>query len=254
MTIAKRLRYAMKHSGITTEAELHRASGINQPTIHRILSGESKSPRHTNIEALAHALGVSPYWLLLGDDLKSSQIKSVNNPLEGGANAPLSQSVVDELHFEGRFESSDSSTPLGEGEVEVPLYREVETLAGSGTTQVIESKGETRTFPKSTLRRAGVLFENAACASVAGNSMEPVLPHGATVGVNTADKKIVDGKLFAIDHGGMLRVKLLFRVPGGGIRLVSYNKTEHPAEDYDQEYMAKNIRIIGRVFWYESFV
>lgn len=156
----------------------------------------------------------------------------------------------DELEFFGHMDAWDSNTPLNEDEVELPLFREVELAAGSGATQVIENHGAKLRFAKSTLRRAGVPAESAACAFVRGNSMEPVMPDGTCVGVNTADKTIKDGEIYAIDHGGMLRVKYLHRRPGGGIKIVSQNASEHPVEEVTAEEMAANVRVIGRVFWW----
>lgn len=49
-----------------SEGELARRSGLKQPTIHRILTGQSKDPRQGNIEKLAFALGVSATWLRSG--------------------------------------------------------------------------------------------------------------------------------------------------------------------------------------------
>ena len=143
-----------------------------------------------------------------------------------------------------------SDTPLREDEVELPLFREVELAAGSGSTQVIENHGAKLRFARSTLRRAGVPAESAACAYVRGNSMEPVMPDGTCVGVNTADRSIKDGEIYAIDHGGLLRVKYLYRRPGGGIRIVSQNSAEHPPEDLTADEVASDVRIIGRVFWW----
>lgn len=55
----------MKELGIS-ESELSRQSSIPQPTINRILSGESSSPRRGTIEGLGKALNVSPDWLMFG--------------------------------------------------------------------------------------------------------------------------------------------------------------------------------------------
>ncbi len=156
----------------------------------------------------------------------------------------------DELEFFGRMDAWDSQTPLDEDEVELPLFREVELAAGAGQTQVIENHGAKLRFAKSTLSRASVLPENAACAFVRGNSMEPVMPDGTCVGVNTADKTIRDGEIYAIDHDGMLRVKYLHRRPGGGIKIVSQNSNEHPVEELTADEMAASVRVIGRVFWW----
>ena len=47
MAISERLRDCLKEKGCP-EGELSRQSGVTQPTIHRILSGESSSPRRDN--------------------------------------------------------------------------------------------------------------------------------------------------------------------------------------------------------------
>ncbi len=156
----------------------------------------------------------------------------------------------DELEFIGHMDAWDSDTPLGPDEVELPLFREVELAAGGGRTEVIENHGAKLRFARSTLSRAGVDPANAACATVKGNSMERLIPDGTTVGVNTGDKEIRDGEIYAFDHDGMLRVKYLQRKPGGGIRVISENIHEHPPEDYDADEVAENIRLIGRVFWW----
>ena len=80
------------------------------------------------------------------------------------------------------------------------------------------------------------------------------MPDGTCVGVNTAEKSIRDGKIYAIDHGGLLRVKYLYRRPGGGVRIVSQNSTEHPPEDLTADEFATDVRIIGRVFWYSALL
>jgi len=46
-----------------SEGELARRAGVTQPTVHRIISGESKSPKRENIEKIAKALRVASKWL-----------------------------------------------------------------------------------------------------------------------------------------------------------------------------------------------
>ena len=169
----------------------------------------------------------------------------------GLPNSKTEGASVNELEFVGRMDVWDSNTPLDDDEVELPLFREVELAAGAGQTQVIENHGAKLRFAKSTLSRAGVQKEHAACAFVKGNSMEPVMPDGTCIGVNTGDTTVRDGEIYAIDHDGMLRVKYLHRRPGGGIKIVSQNSVEHEPEDYSAARVAEeNIRIIGRVFWW----
>ncbi|WP_110693319.1 S24 family peptidase [Salinicola halophyticus] len=156
-----------------------------------------------------------------------------------------------ELTFTENMDPWDRSEPIADDEVELPLYREVALSGGGGRTQVVENNGAALRFKRSTLRSAGVTKESAACAFVEGESMEPILPNGASVGVDTADKQIRDGKMYAIDHDGLLRVKFLYRLPGGGLRIRSANpdKVEHPDEDLGENWPEK-VNIIGKVFWY----
>ena len=166
----------------------------------------------------------------------------------------LLPTAEDELIMAGPLDAWDNGTHLAPDEVELPLFREVELAAGHGATQVIENHGAKLRFARSTLRKAGVLPENAACAYVRGNSMDPMMPDGSCIGINTADTEIRDGKIYAIDHDGMLRVKILHRRPGGGLKIVSLNALEHPNEEYSADYVAQNIQIKGRVFWYSGLL
>ena len=80
--------------------------------------------------------------------------------------------------------------------------------------------------------------------------MAPVLPDGSTVGVDTGSTVVRDGKIYAINQNGHLRIKMLHRLPDGGIRLRSFNREEYPDEEYTLNDMEdKEITIIGRVFW-----
>lgn len=67
-SIAERLQKIMKKQGFG-ENELARRAGVPQPTIHRILKGSSKSPRISNLEKIAQALGTTVSYLAHGDPL-----------------------------------------------------------------------------------------------------------------------------------------------------------------------------------------
>lgn len=159
--------------------------------------------------------------------------------------------VESNAEYLGQFSVWDDDTPLDDDEVYVPFLKEVELSAGSGKTVVEPSNKQKLRFGKMTLRRQNVQPSEAVCVTVSGNSMEPVLPHGSTVGVDQGCTAITDGKMYALNHGGQLRVKTLYRSPGGGIRMRSYNRDEHPDEEYSADDMLqKDIIVIGKVFWY----
>lgn len=150
----------------------------------------------------------------------------------------------------GTIEGWDSSTPLSDEDVEIPLYKEVEMAAGDGVSHSVEINGRTLRFSMSRLKAAGVDPTNAACATVNGNSMERMIMDSATIGIDRGRTQIKDGKIYAIDHCGMLRVKSVYRMPGGGLRLHSENDSEHPDEIYNSEQVASDIKILGWVFWW----
>ena len=151
----------------------------------------------------------------------------------------------------GMMSPWDSSTPLHDDEVAIPLYKEVEMAAGNGATHTVEQTDRLLRFAKSTLREAGVHESNAACATVKGNSMERLIMDGATVGIDRGATHIEDGEIYAFDHDGMLRVKYLYRTPGGGLRIRSENTDEYP-DEYLTAEQAASIRILGWVFWWST--
>ncbi|PTC17478.1 XRE family transcriptional regulator [Pseudomonas baetica] len=156
----------------------------------------------------------------------------------------------------GTIETWDDETPLDDDEVYVPFLQEVELAAGSGRFAIQESDTSRLRFFKKDLRHNGVQFSNAKCVRVGGNSMMPVLRDGATVGVNVGKNSlsdIVDGEMYAINHNGQLRVKQVYRIPIG-LRLRSFNRDEHPDEDYTfQQIQEQQIAILGHVFWWAMY-
>ncbi|MFP2768070.1 LexA family transcriptional regulator [Oceanisphaera sp. KMM 10153] len=238
-SIYNRRKRELAGSGVrlTQEELASRCGWAGQSAVSQYLNGRVP----LNIEAVmkfARELGVEVADI-------SPNLANAHGLLPG--KTPI-KSPKHEVTMFGELDPWDDSTPLGADEVELPLYREVELAAGDGRTQVVENGGAKLRFSRRTLSSAGVMKEHAACAYVSGNSMEPALMDGSVVGINKQDLQIRDGKVYAVDHEGMLRVKQVFRLPGGGIRLRSFNIDEFPDEEYGPGW-PEYISIIGRVFW-----
>ena len=225
-TLAERLQFAMDKMG-KNQVELAALAGTSQVTISNILNGVTKSPR--NGLQIAKALKISPEWLLNGT---------------GEMVQPKIESNVAET---GSFDLWDRNTPLNDDEVEVPLFQEIRLAAGNGfADDIMDYNNFKLRFSRATLRRQGVQYENAVCVVAVGNSMEPVIPNGATVGIDTGNKTIRDGSIYAINHGGLLRIKLLYNMPNNQIKIRSYN-----TDEYDDEIADLNeVSVIGKLFWY----
>lgn len=241
-TSGKRLRTLLDTREITY-SDFATAMGVDPQHVNNWFHRGIPKAR---IFEIADFFKVDARWLAAGEEdslppaTTPSQEEPENKPLDSGL-------CLEPLH------PWDSHTPLDEDEAEVPLYKEVELAAGDGRTAVQEVTGRKLRFSLATLKAAGVTPSMAVCATVSGNSMEPLIMNGATIGLDRGFTHPVDGEIYALDHGGMLRVKLVYRLPLGGLRLRSFNREEYEDEDYTHEQLRQQeIRILGRVFWWSS--
>lgn len=213
---------------------------LGLPAPQNINNWWSRGVPKAKARQVCQILGIRQEWLEDGEEPRDV--------------AHAARSIEPEAVMDGPIEVWDDDTPLPEDEVLVPFLKEVELAAGSGRMSVEVNTRRRLRFGKYSLKNQGVDPANARCVTIAGNSMEPVLRNGATVGVDVGNTRIVDGDLYAINHGGQLRVKQTYRLPGGGIRLRSFNRDEHPDEEYSLDDMTRHeIVVIGRVFWGAMF-
>jgi len=249
-----------------SQSKLADRSGISASEISQM-----KSPKHDRIigdkaaRKLESCLALPENWMDFhhdevniskeNDSLITELVKRTGQERSEVIKNILLKSIKDKDESEayplGSIHSWDSSTPLDDDEVEVPFFMDVELAAGLGSELKQENHGPKLRFSKSTLRMCGVQSENAVCVKVSGNSMEPSLFDGDVVGINLGDKRVVDGKSYAINHDGLLRIKRLYLVGGGGLRINSFNQDEHPDETLGLESRAL-VTVIGRVFWSSS--
>lgn len=235
-TLAERLKEARTLRGLTQKA-LGDLVGVSQAAIQKIETG--KANQTTKLVDLANALKVTPEWLSSGEGaMHRDEHKESSIPPESEW---------------GTIEVWDSNTPLGNDEVEVPFLKDIEFACGDGRIHSEDHNGFKLRFSKATLRRIGANSDGSGvlCFPATGDSMEPVIPDGTTVAVDTNNKRVVDGKLYAIGQadGGnsqLKRIKLLYRKPGGKLIIRSYNSAAYPDEEADID----DVEIIGRLFWY----
>lgn len=249
MKFGQRLKAARKYAGLT-QIQLGERVGMDQTTISKAERGKNQSSAFC--ASIARACGVNSYWLETGQGkMLPDGPAEPTSGMENVTRLPIRR--ANEIEIVGDLSAWDSDTPLEDDEVYVPLYKEVELSAGAGSTEIRETSGRMVRFARSTLREAGVQPENAKAAQVSGNSMARVIMPGATIGIDIGTTQVFDGDIYAVDHGGMLRVKYVYRLPGGGLRLRSENSEEHPDEIFTgEEVMTQGIRIIGWVFWWST--
>ncbi|MDN3611336.1 XRE family transcriptional regulator [Vibrio ostreicida] len=232
--VGLRLKQIREHKALSQRA-LATKCGWGPSRISNYESG-LRSISLDDAETLSQALEVEPKQLLFGEE------PSVSSPPQAQGNAEIL----------GNMQTWDSKTPLSKQEVAIPFLSDIKLSAGHGfACETEHDNGFRLRFAKSTLKRFGVDQSEAVCVSVSGNSMEPVLPDGSTVGINCGDTTLVDGKMYAINHSAELFIKKLYKLPGGGLRIYSFNEAEYPAKEFKAHEVAEEqITILGRVFWY----
>lgn len=150
----------------------------------------------------------------------------------------IPSTVVHPLIHDEHSESPDSSFVL------VPYYSDLRLSAGAG--QITENL-ETTPIPLSRidLQKKGINPKNVMCCKVQGDSMEPILQDGALVGIDTSDKVIHAGKIYAfVQADGLLRIKSLVLSDPKHIKIHSINFA-YP----DETVLASSVTVIGRLFW-----
>ena len=126
----------------------------------------------------------------------------------------------------------------------VPFYNDIRLSAGSGQ---FPTDLETRPIPLSRLdlQKKGINPKNVICCKVRGDSMEPMLQDGAMVGIDMSDTEVKAGKIYAfVESDGTLRIKSLIQQENGSFKIHSINFA-YPTE----VVKAKDIKVIGRLFW-----
>ncbi len=236
MSVQKNLQFLLSKRNLNPNLLSEITDGnLAQPTTRRILNGESENIRDKTLEKYANYFDVALYDLKYGDLEKGVSLTNQSNELKD-------------------FDLWDDSTPLDSDDIELPYFKEVLFSAGSGATQVIEEVGNKLRFSKRTLKNAGVDPAYAACGKNHGKSMETTIMDGAALGIDKSKQTIRDNKIFAFDHGGMFRVKRLYRLPYGAVRVVSDNpdKSEYPDEILTAEQWQSDVRLLGWVFWWSA--
>lgn len=212
-----------------TQKEVAEAVKITQSNYSQLETGRAQSSAY--LPAIARFLGVSAYWLQTGN---SDEAQNNNSFIP--------------------VEEWDSDTPVELDEVEIPYFKDFLLACGSGMIgEASVDEWRRLRMSKRTLKNMGVENANAVAMTASGDSMRPTITDKATVFVDIGRTRIKDGKVFAIEHGGLFKFKRLYALPMGGIRIVSDNADEYPEERLTaQEVMEQEFKVIGWAFSWQT--
>lgn len=210
--------------------------GVSRQTVHEWETGESK-PRMSRIAMLAQTLEVSQGDLLAGEGPPTLEPDIRFSVVDPEWNRPTLQPIL----------SWEHQDDLPEGEFVMVPRLAVNLSAGNGHEQVeIEfTKATPQAFRAQWIREKRLKPNKLAAMTASGNSMEPGIFNGDSLLVDTSQTEVLDGKVYALWYDGGERVKRLFRLPGGGLRIKSDND-DHPTVEVMQAQL-EHVRILGRV-------
>lgn len=217
-----------------SENELGRQTKVPQPTIHRILSGNTADPRDGTLRPIASFFNITVEELRTNtkDEVAAKAMRRLAEPIRGYE----VRGVEGEADFEPEREV---------------LVEEIEVFVSAGLGDTPPEFVETKfrmPYQMYWFNQIGAKPENVRLMKVRGHSMERTLFDGDRVAVHLAEKTIVDGRVYVFVVGGGVKVKRLYTTSDGRIRIVSDNpdKTQYPDEylhnaDFDHAF------IVGRV-------
>jgi len=218
-TLQERLAGARQKAGLT-QSQLARNAGVSQSTIAQIESGRNSGSKFAF--RLANALNVSVEWLMTG---------------KGPAEIPSDTQIDVAYHFsrlrEG--ESLNLTEPrLDPDNSDRVLYEFVQPGAAL--------------FDGSFFLRHQVDASDCRLVAVSGMDMEPYLFHGEWVLINTAEQKIMHGRIYAFLFAGHnLVVRQASWLPDRSLRLRMFRS---PNETYDVlPDEIENLCVLGEVIY-----
>ena len=253
-TMVRLYEAARTLKGLTTQSEVARAFNFSQ---QRIKNWEARGMSKGGMLKAQEVFGCSATWLETGkapmetvkrksdaDQIEISLNEHPEAPSYNSGSAPARTltgvKVRPIVTYENLEELPQESTVL--------ITRiDVELSAGNGReTWHIEEK-EPLPFQADYIRSLDAKPKNLVAVKVNGDSMETRLFDKDTVVVDTADTRVpANGGVFALVYAGELLVKRLFRLPDGGMKIVSDNATRYAPVDVGPEHV-ENVSIIGRV-------
>ena len=225
MELKDRLKYARKAKGLTQKQVTEQIKGLSQSAYSQLESGKSKST--TRAIELAHLFGVDVHWLISGE----GEMTKNNDKL-----TPITE--------------WDDSTPLDDDEAEIPFYKDIAFACGHGAVNGdAPLEGRKLRMGRRTLSNLGVMPINAYAVTACDDSMTPYVQDGDTIYIDKGRKEVKDGRIFAIRFGELCLCKRLYRLPDGGVRIVSDNAAEFPEQVATKQQISDGeFEVIGWVW------
>lgn len=215
----------------TSPYTLEKETGVPQPTIHRILTGESSDPRTKTLQPLAERFGVSV------SDLRDRDLTIPTLAIG------LGKDLVEAVAFREERRAVVPRTDV----IELSVY-DVQASMGAGAVAPAYEDVIEKIRVSASWLRSQVSFSSPTTLGIItgyGDSMEGTFNDGDPLLVDRGVNEVKIDAVYVLELNDELYIKRLQRRPDGSILMISDNKKYDP-------YVIKNgeldrFRILGRV-------
>lgn len=212
--IGARLRSERERAGLSRDQVIAHIS-YSRSTLQQWEAGHTEPPISA-IEQLASLYKISSQYLIFGTD--------------GDTPTPmLIQSANDDYDY-------------------FPCYDQA-VSAGAGTLALDKDNATQLAFPKWWSRQRGLTAKHLCGLNTKGDSMQPTIPDGSLLIVDTSKTHPMDGKIYVVRIDTELFVKRLQRIPiAGGIEFISDN-TDYSSFKLSKQELEQDglFQVIGQV-------
>lgn len=260
MNLGQRLKVALKMAGMNAPA-VERASGVRAATVNALLRRDSGRSNHIDtILSVLPGEKVNVEWVRSGlgsPEPISSEIVT-SNPGNKERNTPPRAAAHIAVASGGkRVDQTFDAAPLRAWEYEkelppvgawvlIPKLAVMHSPSDKGTDEQLITllmASELQPFQAGWIRDDNLNPCTLGWGLCEDDSMATVLFKGDMFVVDTSDVTIEDGATFAVWYGGRVRVRKLFILPGGGVRVTPKNDS---FESFDVQDPS-DLHIVGRV-------
>lgn len=219
-TLADRLKSLLIEKNIS-QADLARDVGVAQPTIFKIVNGDTRNPK--NIVEIANALGVDPHWLKTGEG--SREITTAVSPITS-----LISNNEDEEHTYqiDRLDVQAAAAINGITNQDYPDIIQSIYFSKQGLIEIVGKKS----------------VDNVYLITVPTDSMAPTINKGDLVFVDTKIDYYDTEGIYIFSLNGDLYIKRLMRLPTNVYKAISDNKL-YPEFDISDE-LFNTAKIVGK--------
>lgn len=197
--MATRIEKLLADKNGGNQSEMARFIGVSPQAVQKWVAGDSE-PRGKNLDLAAEFLGVTPAHLKFGIIMDSG--------LSGALGPVLGIGIGGMLSVRGMDADDPGLTQI--------MKVKFKVQAGMTGFQVEPEHhdGDTIGVPTEWIRSERFVMQDLKAIVVRGESMEPALFDGDVIVVNTADKSLVDGTVYAVNYEGEVVVKRMVRDAG----------------------------------------